>query len=241
MAAVEDIDRRTQAVPLLVEQHIEKRLAPIGRRDRRQSLARPELLGGRDKLLDLGRERLPEWPAQRDGRIELDRPHRHAAKRRGAMLDQLAVEQQDQLSAVAAPGHLGRNGRRQQRGRVPWSGGELARGGPHRGRAGQRHLQQEEAVEAAGIDRDRSAIGDIVDGEAVEVGAIVMRGEIARGMIDRRQIVRTEDAADRFRRVVDARRRDACEILEPCACRICACRNLVANSSHAGRPELFEV
>src|SRR5262249_43567562 len=51
---------------------------------------------------------------------------------------------------------------------------------------------------------------------------------------DRRQIVRTEDTADRFGRVIDARRRDACEVLEPC--RICPCRNLVANSSHAGRP-----
>ncbi|MGY4422364.1 hypothetical protein ACVWY2_004813 [Bradyrhizobium sp. JR6.1] len=145
------------------------------------------------------------------------------------------------LGAVVAPGHLGRNGRRQQRGTVLRPGGELTRGGPHRGRAGQRHLQQEEAVEATWIDRDRSAIGDIVDGEPVEPGAIVVRGEIALRTIDRRQLMRTEDAADRLGRVIDACRRDAREILEPCPRGICPCRNLVANSSHAGRPELFEV
>ena len=80
---------------------------------------------------------------------------------------------------------------------------DLVRGGENPRRAGQRQLDQEEAVEAAGIDGHHSAIGDVVDGKAVECRAIMQRDEIARSICLRLEPVRTENATYLFSRFID--------------------------------------
>jgi len=83
------------------------------------------------------------------------------------------------------------------------------------GMATQRYLQQKEAIEAAGIDGHRTAIGDIVDGEAAEVGAVVMRVKARIAAPGRRQPMRAEDAADLIGGFIDIRGADAGEGGQP--------------------------
>src|SRR5262249_4063658 len=63
---------------------------------------------------------------------------------------------------------------------------------------------QEEAFKAAGVDRYRAAIGDIVDRKSVEGGAIVSRRECRRCRSQRFEIMGTEDAPDLLGGLIDA-------------------------------------
>jgi hypothetical protein len=82
------------------------------------------------------------------------------------------------------------------------------------------NLQQEEALETAGVDRDRTAIGDVVDGKSVEGRAVVQRIEIRPACPERLEIMRTEDPPDLFGRPIDRIGGDAGKGREP----LCAAR-----------------
>ncbi|MGX0996700.1 hypothetical protein AB7M38_003992 [Bradyrhizobium diazoefficiens] len=124
---------------------------------------------------------------------------------------------------TVAPHHPGRDRRRQQRRRPVRYGIEIAGAGTNAGGARERNLQQEEALEAAGIDADRSAIGNVVDGKAVERRAIVPGGEAGRPRLRRLEIVRTEDASNLLGRLIDIIGGDAGKVRKPFCCgRTCA-------------------
>src|SRR5262249_28275646 len=109
--------------------------------------------------------------------------------------------------------------RRQQRSRCAGAAFDIARCSPDARKTRNRYLQKEEAFEATRIDRYRSAVGDEVDGEAVEIGAVVQGVKIRSRGTPRRQPVRTEDAADLLGGLVDIGRGDAAKSGKPCGLR----------------------
>ena len=115
-----------------------------------------------------------------DRGLELDRARRPARQRRGPLLQQAALDQQNELGAIALPGHPRGNRRRQQRSAGAGSGCDVARRRLDPRRTVHGDLQQEEALETAGVDRHRPAIGDVVDGEAVKDRAVMQRKKVGR-------------------------------------------------------------
>ena len=111
--AAKPVDRIAGAVALAVEQTSQQRLAHVGRCDRRKRPLRSEAFGEIDELQNLRLKRLAAWRREIDRGFELDRARRPARQRRGPLLQQAAIDQQNELGAIALPGHSRGNRRRQ--------------------------------------------------------------------------------------------------------------------------------
>nr|WP_238193112.1 hypothetical protein [Methylobacterium frigidaeris] len=137
-----------------------------------------------------------------DGRIEVERARDPVEHPDDVLLQQSSRHQDDELLATRLPHHAGRAGRREQGGAVD-VGEDLMRAGAHQRRTRERDLEQEEAVEAAGIDLDPRAVGDEVDRQAAEGRGMVPRLE-PRGAAGsgEDQAVRAEDPPDLLARQV---------------------------------------
>ena len=169
----------------------------------RQIRTRPATLCQINQVLDLALQGASERRAEIDMRVEFDRANRLLCQSSGPGFDLTPIHQQDELRAIVLPDHFGRQRGRQQRGGPAGTGLHFAAGRPDRCPAADRHLQQEEAVEAARIDRYRTAIGHIVHRETVKRRAIMQRMEIGPGMPQRIQRVRTKYPADQFGGLAD--------------------------------------
>jgi hypothetical protein len=138
-----------------------------------------EAFGEIDELKNLRLKR----PAARGGKIdrglELDRAGRPARQRCGPLLQQTALDQQNELGAIALPGHscgiVGDNSERWRRERLRCRAPPFG-SAPNRARG----FATGRSVEAAGVDRHRSAIGDVVDGEAAKDRTVMQRKKVGR-------------------------------------------------------------
>jgi hypothetical protein len=100
-------------VALAVEQTSQQCLAQIGRRERRKRPLRSKAFGEIDELQNLRLKRSPTCGGEIDRRLELDRARRTARQCRSPLLQQAALDQQNDLGAIVLPGHSGGNRRRQ--------------------------------------------------------------------------------------------------------------------------------
>ena len=200
-------DRLRQPIARLPEQSVQQRLAPIGGRKRWQAAPAAQTFGEVGELDDIcPRSRAPcgadssTEGSNSTGRTA--RPDSAAARcsTRRRSSSRISWAQSSQTMRV---GKVGDSSDAARSGAVATlSGGEDLR------RPGERQLHQEEAIEAAGIDCHRTAIGNVVDGEAVECRAIMQREELSRSPGLRLQPVRTEDPAYLFSGVIDIVRRN---------------------------------
>ena len=195
---------------------IQQRFAAIGGGDRRQGAASPEAFGKIGKPFHLCPQAAPRGQPQIDQRIELDRPHRLAGERGRALFDQTSARPagsagRNRSATASAVGTVGDSSEAATPGRMRYRARRS-----HPRRSGQGKLHQEEALQAAGIDHDRSAIGDVVDGEAVEGRTIVQRREMRRRRLQRLELMGTEDPSDLLGRLIDTCRGDATKARQPC-------------------------
>jgi len=179
------------------------------------AVSRPEAFGEIDELQNLRLKRPAACGGEIDRRLELDRAGRPARQRCGPLLQQTAIDQQNELGAIALPGHSCGDRRRQQRGAGAGSGCDVARRRLDPRRTVHGDLQQEEALQTAGVDRHRPAIGDIVDGQSAKERAVMQRKKVGRCPVLGRKSVRAEYPPDRIGGIVDAAGRNAVERRQP--------------------------
>ena len=177
--APKTVDRIARAVPLAIEQGTQHCLAQSATATGESGRRRPEPFGEIDEFRKLGLKRPAACGGEIDRRIELDRAGRPARQRRGTLLQQATVEQQNELRAIALPDHPCGDRRRQQRSAVAGSGCDVARRVWIRAEPCPGICTRKKRSRQPGS-IDRPTIGDVVDGKAVKERAIVPRRKVGR-------------------------------------------------------------